>query len=99
MVFALIEWPDKATRDAAKSRMGELMKTDDRVNPEKPMPFDTKRTIYRGFVPSAVQDRPKAEDDAIVRISVCAWNFYLLSKPYFAFICYKSAESAKSAHI
>ena len=54
VVFALIEWPDKATRDAAESRMGELMKNDDRVNPEKnPMPFDATRMIYGGFVPIA----------------------------------------------
>jgi uncharacterized protein YbaA (DUF1428 family) len=32
--------------------MGELMKTDDRMNPEKnPMPFDGKRMIYGGFKP------------------------------------------------
>jgi uncharacterized protein YbaA (DUF1428 family) len=52
VVFSWVEWPDKATRDAAVSRMGELMKTDDRMNPEKnPMPFDGKRMIYGGFMP------------------------------------------------
>jgi uncharacterized protein YbaA (DUF1428 family) len=30
--FSWIEWPDKATRDAAMARMDELMKTDDRLN-------------------------------------------------------------------
>jgi uncharacterized protein YbaA (DUF1428 family) len=52
VVFSWIEWPDKATRDAGMSRMTELMKTDDRMNPEKnPMPFDGKRLIYGGFEP------------------------------------------------
>jgi uncharacterized protein YbaA (DUF1428 family) len=52
IVFSWIEWPDKATRDAAMGRMDELMKTDDRMNPEKnPMPFDSKRMIYGGFAP------------------------------------------------
>jgi len=52
VVFSWIEWPDKATRDAAMARMDELMKTDDRFNPEKnPMPFDGKRLIYGGFAP------------------------------------------------
>jgi uncharacterized protein YbaA (DUF1428 family) len=52
VVFSWIEWPDKKTRDAAMSRMDELMKTDDRMNPEKnPMPFDGKRMIFGGFAP------------------------------------------------
>ncbi|MET0138200.1 MAG: DUF1428 domain-containing protein [Sphingobium sp.] len=52
VVFSWIEWPDKATRDAAMGRMDDLMKTDDRFNPEKnPMPFDGARMIYGGFSP------------------------------------------------
>lgn len=52
VVFSWIEWPDKATRDAAMSRMDELVKTDDRMNPDKnPMPFDGMRMIYGGFMP------------------------------------------------
>jgi uncharacterized protein YbaA (DUF1428 family) len=52
VVFSWIEWPDKETRDAAMSRMDELMKTDDRFHPEKnPMPFDGKRMIFGGFAP------------------------------------------------
>jgi uncharacterized protein YbaA (DUF1428 family) len=52
VVFSWIEWPDKASRDAAMGRMGELMKTDDRFNPEtNPMPFDGKRMIFGGFAP------------------------------------------------
>lgn len=50
VVFAFVEWPDKATRDAAHKKMHEMMETDDRFNPEKnPMPFDGKRLIYGGF--------------------------------------------------
>jgi uncharacterized protein YbaA (DUF1428 family) len=52
VVFSWVEWPDKATRDAAMGKMDELMKTDPRMNPEKnPMPFDGKRMIYGGFSP------------------------------------------------
>jgi uncharacterized protein YbaA (DUF1428 family) len=52
VVFSWVEWPDKATRDAAMSKMTDLMKTDDRMNPEKnPMPFDGKRLIFGGFAP------------------------------------------------
>jgi uncharacterized protein YbaA (DUF1428 family) len=50
--FSWVEWPDKATRDAAMARMDDLMKTDDRFNPENnPMPFDGKRMIFGGFAP------------------------------------------------
>ena len=52
VVFSWIEWPDKATRDAAMGRMDDLIKMDDRFHPEKnPMPFDGKRLIYGGFAP------------------------------------------------
>lgn len=52
VVFSWIEWPDKATRDAAVIRMGEIMETDERFDKEKnPMPFDGKRLIYGGFSP------------------------------------------------
>jgi predicted enzyme related to lactoylglutathione lyase/uncharacterized protein YbaA (DUF1428 family) len=60
VVFSWIEWPDKATRDAAMARMEELMKTDDRLNPEKnPMPFDGVRLIYGGFSPVVTLEKPK----------------------------------------
>ncbi|MCF8878675.1 DUF1428 domain-containing protein [Hyphobacterium sp. SN044] len=50
VVFAFVEWPDKATRDAGFKKMESMMHTDDRFNPEKnPMPFDGKRMIFGGF--------------------------------------------------
>lgn len=52
VVFSWIEWPDKAKCTAMERQMEELMKTDDRLNPEKnPMPFDGARMIYGGFEP------------------------------------------------
>lgn len=49
--FSWVEWPDKATRDAAMAKMDELQK-DPRMDPAKnPMPFDGKRMIFGGFVP------------------------------------------------
>lgn len=56
VLFSWIEWPDKATRDAAMARMTEMMndpsKVDPRMDPAKnPMPFDGKRLIFGGFVP------------------------------------------------
>lgn len=51
VVFSWVEWPDKATRDAAMARMDEMMK-DPRMDPAKnPMPFDGKRMIFGGFTP------------------------------------------------
>jgi uncharacterized protein YbaA (DUF1428 family) len=48
LVFSWVEWPDKATRDAA---MPKVM-ADPRMKPESnPMPFDGKRMIFGGFAP------------------------------------------------
>lgn len=48
VLFSWVEWPDKATRDAAMKKCMD----DPRMNPEKnPMPFDGKRLIYGGFAP------------------------------------------------
>ena len=50
VAFSWVEWPDKATRDAAMSKMmsGEL--NDARMDPAtNPMPFDGKRMIFGGF--------------------------------------------------
>jgi uncharacterized protein YbaA (DUF1428 family) len=52
VVFSWIEWADKSTREAFNAQMDNIMKTDERFNPEKnPMPFDGKRMIYGGFEP------------------------------------------------
>lgn len=52
VVFSWVEWPDKATRDAAMARMMELAKADPRWDPvTNPVPFDGKRMIFGGFVP------------------------------------------------
>ncbi len=44
VVFSFVEWPDKATRDAAWKKMMEM-------EPEGDMPFDGKRMFWGGFVP------------------------------------------------
>jgi uncharacterized protein YbaA (DUF1428 family) len=52
VLFSWIEWPDKATRDAAMAKMMDPNNSDPRMDPEKnPMPFDGKRMIFGGFVP------------------------------------------------
>lgn len=52
VLFSWIEWPDKATRDAAMQKMSSNADRDPRLDPEKnPMPFDGKRMIFGGFVP------------------------------------------------
>ena len=48
VVFAWIEWPDKATRDAG---MKQAMEDPRLSNELSPMPFDGKRMIYGGFEP------------------------------------------------
>jgi len=47
VVFSWVEWPDKATRDAAM----EKFRSDPRMVPHD-MPFDGKRMIFGGFVPA-----------------------------------------------
>jgi uncharacterized protein YbaA (DUF1428 family) len=51
-----VEWPDKATRDAAletmKGWMANPESADPRMDPTaNPMPFDGKRMIFGGFRP------------------------------------------------
>ena len=47
VAFSWIEWPDKATCDAAS----EKMQTDKRWEQMGEMPFDGKRMIWAGFEP------------------------------------------------
>lgn len=47
VVFSWIEWPDKATHDAAHARMMEPGFAPEMAE----MPFDGKRMIYGGFEP------------------------------------------------
>ena len=48
VVFSWIEWPDKATRDAAMAKVME----DPRLQPESnPLPFDSQRMIFGTFAP------------------------------------------------
>jgi len=52
IVFSWIEWPDKATRDAAMAKVMDPENADPRMDPAKnPMPFDGKRMIFGGFAP------------------------------------------------
>jgi uncharacterized protein YbaA (DUF1428 family) len=47
VVFAWVEWPDKATRDAGMKKFMD----DPRMQAASDMPFDGKRMIYGGFTP------------------------------------------------
>jgi uncharacterized protein YbaA (DUF1428 family) len=53
VAFSWVEWPDKATRDAAMAKMMDgSLAGDPRMDPAKnPMPFDGKRMIFGGFMP------------------------------------------------
>ena len=56
IVLSWVEWPDKATRDAAMKTMTNWMENpetaDPRMDPVKnPMPFDGTRLIFGGFSP------------------------------------------------
>ncbi|MBR0656261.1 DUF1428 domain-containing protein [Plastoroseomonas arctica] len=48
VVFSWIEWPDKATRDAA---MPKVMADPRLMAGDNPMPFDGRRMIYGSFTP------------------------------------------------
>ena len=52
VAFSWIEWPDKATRDAAFATMMDPANTDPRTSmATNPPPFDGKRMIFGGFRP------------------------------------------------
>ena len=58
IVFSWVEWPDKATRDAAMAAMHDMMTTDERFDPVKHPPcFDGKRMIFGGFAPVLVLEK------------------------------------------
>ncbi len=58
VVFSWIEWPDKATRDAAMATMMSPDFKDPRMDMEKnPMPFDGKRMIFGGFSPVVTMEK------------------------------------------
>lgn len=66
IVFSWIEWPDKAARQAVYDRMGEIVKSDARLDPAKnPMPFDGARMIYGGF--EAIVERGEPTSGAYVQ--------------------------------
>jgi uncharacterized protein YbaA (DUF1428 family) len=46
VIFSWVEYPDKATRDAANEKMG-----DDAEMQQMEMPFDAKRMFFGGFEP------------------------------------------------
>ena len=49
VAFAWVEWPNKATRDAAMKKMVEDPRMDPSTPGNPPMPFDGKRMIFGGF--------------------------------------------------
>ncbi len=52
VLFSWIEWPDKATRDAAFAKLTDPENADPRMDPAtNPIPFDGKRMIFGGFAP------------------------------------------------
>ena len=59
VAFSWIEWPDKATRDAAFAKFEQ----DEQIMQE-PMPFDGKRMVFGGFEP-IVNEGTAADGDYI----------------------------------
>jgi uncharacterized protein YbaA (DUF1428 family) len=51
VAFSWVEWPDKATRDAAMKKIMEDPRMDPSTPGNPPMPFDGKRMIFGGFEP------------------------------------------------
>jgi uncharacterized protein YbaA (DUF1428 family) len=49
VAFSWVEWPDKATRDAAMKKMREDPHMDPATPGNPPIPFDGKRMIFGGF--------------------------------------------------
>ena len=99
VVFSWIEWPDKATRDAAFARMETLMKTDDRMNPEKnPMPFDGKRMIFGGFGPVVTLEKPAANKPGdYIWYELLTSDMEAAQKFYAGVLGWSFADSGQSA--
>lgn len=84
VVFSWIEWPDKATRDAAMAQIDQRMKIDERWDPAKnPMPFDGARMIFGGFSPVVVLEEPRSNKpgdfiwyELLTSDAEAAQNFY-----------------------
>ena len=57
VAFSWVEWPDKATRDAAMKKMMQDPRMDPANPANPPMPFDGKRMIFGGFEP-VVEEKP-----------------------------------------
>ncbi len=88
VVFSWMEWPDKATRDAAMAKMDDLMSDERLSSATNPMPFDGKRMIYGGFAPllderngpagsyadGFVLPVPAANKDAYLKMAQDAWS-------------------------
>ncbi|MBC7939699.1 MAG: DUF1428 family protein [Chitinophagaceae bacterium] len=51
VAFSWIEWPDKATRDAAMKKIMEEPRRDPSTPGNPPLPFDGNRMIFGGFAP------------------------------------------------
>lgn len=66
VVYSWIDWPDKATCDAAAARM----MADERMPTDQPIPFDGKRMVFGGF--ETVMDRGEAGTPGFVDGMVAA---------------------------
>lgn len=86
VVFSWIEWPDKATQDAAWQKM----QNDPAMQSLPAMPFDGARMIYGGFAPVFAQGHdaglgyvqgftlavPEKNKAAYVKMAVDAWPMF-----------------------
>ena len=59
--FSWVEWPDRATRDAAHARMQAQMESGEIPDGRQGMPFDGARMIFGGF--TKVVDLPADEGE------------------------------------
>jgi uncharacterized protein len=97
VVFSWIEWPDKATRDAAMAQMETRMKTDERFSSEKnPMPFDGKRMIFGGFSPVLTLEKPRSNKPGdFIWYELLTSDVEAAQKFYGAILGWKFADSGQ----